>query len=199
MARVMNVGRLALVTIMGLVVMSAMAAPALLAQGPTQIEGTVTGMNTTEDPPILTVTTDAGASYTLRAPDHSSVAAAQLGSRFRATGSVVGNTFIAGSVQLSDAGDPLPALPLVGGQSGVIDGADTASNPPRLLVSTGSGQRLLILPGQDRIGDIQLGATISFTGSPQADAFLVSEWVLLSDEVPAGGPSGENENSNDNS
>ena len=167
--------------LMSILSFNATRAPALLAQTRTPIQGTITGMNTTEDPPLFTVTTDDGASYRLRAPNFSSVAGAQLGSRFRAAGSMVDGTFVATFMQVADAGASLPPVPIEGGQSGVITGADTESNPPRLLVSVGGGSPLLLtLPGQDRASDIQLGATISFPRAPAGDAFQVNEWVILS-------------------
>jgi len=187
--------RLGVLASIGLLALALVSAPGIQAQGFTQLMGTITGMNTTEDPPILAVTADGGMSYRMRAPNGSSVAAVQIGSRFRATGFVVGDTFVASSFQLVDAAETAPAPRLLGGQEGVIVGADTESNPPRVVVNSSGASRLLILPSADRVGEIQMGATIWFSGAPRADAFQVSEWMIL-DAAGANGGSSDDDNDN---
>jgi hypothetical protein len=103
-----------------LLALALLSPPGIQAQGFTQLAGTITGMNTTEDPPILIVTSDGGMSYRMRAPSLASVAAAQIGSHFRATGFVVGDTFVASSFQLVDATETAPAPRILGGQEGII-------------------------------------------------------------------------------
>jgi len=189
---IIRLGVLASFSFLALVVLGV---PAIQAQGFTQLAGTITGMNTTEDPPILAVIADGGTSYRMRAPSLASVAAAQIGSHFRATGFVVGDTFAASSFQIVDATETAPAPRLLGGQEGIIVGADTESNPPRVMVNSGGASRLLTLPSADRIGEIQMGAVIRFNGSPRADGFQVSEWMI---QNPTDASRSSSDDDNDN-
>ena len=191
MLRIVKTVSLAFLALFGFIALNAAMAPSLQAQGETQIEGTINGMNTVDDPPILAVTTSSGTNYLLRAPNFSSVAGAQIGGRFRATGAASGETFVASSIQLSDANAKLPPQPVAGGRTATITGADTESDPPRLMVSVdGGAPMLLMLPGAANISDIQLDATISFNGSQQGNEYRVNDWVILS--YPSGGDNDNN-------
>jgi hypothetical protein len=185
------------------VLLSAVTAPGLLAQT-TEIGGRVTGVNTVNDPPTLTVTTESGTGYLVRAPSVASIATAGIGSRFLARGAVANGVFVATSIEIFPEGATAPARPLAAaarGQAttivGVIVGLDTEQDQPRLALDTGSGKTLIvILPGPSRVSDLQIGASINLTGTFEGDEFKATGFAVLS--RPDGGHSNNESHHGDN-
>ncbi|MFN0072307.1 MAG: hypothetical protein ACKVVP_12560, partial [Chloroflexota bacterium] len=146
----------------------------------------------------MSVTTDGGTGYLVRAPNVASIAMAQTGSRFKATGSVVNGVFVATAIEIlpatsnSQPAAPIQQTPIVG----IIIGLDTGANPPRVVIDTGAGTRLtVILPGASRVTDLQIGASITASGNRQGDVFTATSFTVLSQP---GDDQNENDDGNDN-
>lgn len=199
MLSVLRFGGIALVLVTSVLLLSAARAPGLLAQGNVSIEGRVTGVNTLSEPPTLSVVTDGGTGYIVRAPNVASIASAQIGSRFKATGTVTEGVFVAFAIEILPSGQQSgpPPKPQAVSQSesivGIVTGLDTESSPPRVLLDTGAGVSLLVvLPGPGRVADLQIGETISVTGRNQGGQFQATSFAVLS--RPSSGDDEDNDN-----
>jgi hypothetical protein len=64
---------------------------------------------------------------------------------------------------------------------GVITEMNTAADPPQIIIDIGSGVLMLVtLPGASRVSDLQIGASVTATGTLANNNLIATSFTVLS-------------------